>query len=167
MMELKILLEKYIENKAYNELIESYIKLKKEIGRIELIEKECKEEVLKNNVFLISTENFEKRIKKRPNLERRITESIGDYLMSREDLEKYLKLVHELRTSKGIKAKNWDSSSTYALFEKMQEAEKIMIDKTIEIAPNDIKEEIKELFDNWKYRGRAIEILTKPLEDKI
>jgi len=153
------LINKVNEIKEFKEFKNKYMLLKNKIAEIEAIEEECGKEILKNNIFNINEEGYKLRLKRNPNLDKRILESNESYLMNKEDLEKYLKLLHEARTEKGIKAKDWENSSTFVLFEEMKKYEHGLVNITIELAPIEIKEKIVQLFNNYKYRDKAIETM--------
>lgn len=158
-MEFKELVNKAKEMREFITTKEKYIELKNKIAEIEAIEEECGKEILQNNIFNMSEENYKLRIKRRPNLDRRILEPNSTHHLNKEDLEKYLKLRHEARTQKGIVAKDWETSSTYELFEEMKQTESKLVNMIIELTPVEIKEKIKELFASWKYRDQAIETM--------
>lgn len=158
-MEIKELVNKVKEIKEFKNTKAEYIAIKNKINEIESIERECKQEILNNNIFNMNEESYRMRSRRNPNLQQRITEVNEDCTMSKEDMEKYLKMLHEARMQKGIQAKDWNTSSTYKMFEEMKKIENKLVNMITELAPVEIKEKIVELFASWKYRGQAIEIM--------
>lgn len=103
----------------------NYIKAKVSNDNIEEIAKECKQKVLKENIFL--EEETQERIIK-PN---------SDFLMSDSDFEKYCRLVHEEEIKRGLEVPTWDTTANYQTRPALLKAE----NELLEMGLKAVKEE--------------------------
>lgn len=134
----------------------AYKKAKKAHLEMEVMEKQLKNKVLAENVYMAEEEHANGRPVER------ITNANSDYLMSDEDFSTYCKHLYEKAISTGVNLPDANHTFTWETYPALKKAENNLLDWVRKNIPGQrpelTKEAIEKMANHWKHRQELIDI---------
>jgi len=106
----------------------------------ESIDKESKTAVLRTNEFYVDEKEWDKDEEKG-----RILTPERDYLMNKEDFNRYLDLCQTERTKRGLKIPDKNFTSDYQTFKELKEAENKFLEIAFKVLPKELAQELEPI----------------------
>jgi len=151
----------------FNLLREQYLTLKFLDDELKAIDKRVKQEVLKENEFIINGSPFEEENGKR------LTNPNQDYNLNDVDFKRYMKLTHTKRIKYDIvNVESEEYITNLETLEQLNKAEISFMEVIYRTLPDTLKPQIRKVIDgfNYKLKEKLIEIGlkldTKNLEEE-
>lgn len=133
-----------------------YLKAKKDHLAMELLEKQLKNKVLSENVYMIEEEHANGRAVER------IIRAESDFLMSDVDFEDYCQKLYQEAISARINLPDSNHTFTWETYPALKNAENNLLDWVRKNVPGErpelTKESIEKMASHWKYRQELIDL---------